>query len=375
MHQLQRSWVWSQHPSAQLNLRGGRWSSVEYSTNKSSPPPPYGAKRKNIRCWLLFQRRAIHWLPSMMIEKQLYLGRADQASDPLVIQTLGEYRNIGIYRDVTHTEVWPINVDAQQGENNSWICRWERSAVPTLYKQVFYMLRIIEYIYLTHDVYCRVAWPGWSADSLGVWSLWYRVQSVSPSCTVPINCKTDSQLWSISYLRTYDLYSPVLNVLDACITDTAYPSGGQVGGGGGGWKSRVFSALWNGIEPIDECHLGPIWGRLCVFLSWLRVNFSRIYPPTTILPPNSISWYLFLWVHRYRVLAMGAGAPSSGAINCLGRFTRLCIVDWRSLSSGHDEKRSSECGMGGGGGGSAAPRFASRKWRARARVAKTLQYD
>ncbi len=33
MHQLQRSWVRSQHPSAQWNLRGGRWSTVEYSTN------------------------------------------------------------------------------------------------------------------------------------------------------------------------------------------------------------------------------------------------------------------------------------------------------------------------------------------------------
>ncbi len=59
----------------------------------------------------------------MMLEKQLYLGRADLASDPLVIQTLGEYRNIGIYRDATHTDMvcedWPIKVDAQQGENNS----------------------------------------------------------------------------------------------------------------------------------------------------------------------------------------------------------------------------------------------------------------
>ncbi len=35
MPQLQRSWVRSQHPSAQWNLRGGRWSSVEYSKKKS----------------------------------------------------------------------------------------------------------------------------------------------------------------------------------------------------------------------------------------------------------------------------------------------------------------------------------------------------
>ncbi len=41
MHQLQRSWVRSQHPSAQWNLRGGRWSSAEYCTEqkeKKSPP-------------------------------------------------------------------------------------------------------------------------------------------------------------------------------------------------------------------------------------------------------------------------------------------------------------------------------------------------
>ncbi len=42
MHQLQRSWVRSQHPSAQWNLRGGRWSSAEYSTKQKEkiPPPP-----------------------------------------------------------------------------------------------------------------------------------------------------------------------------------------------------------------------------------------------------------------------------------------------------------------------------------------------
>jgi hypothetical protein len=35
MHKLQRSWVRSQHPSAQWNLRGGRWNSAEYCTNVS----------------------------------------------------------------------------------------------------------------------------------------------------------------------------------------------------------------------------------------------------------------------------------------------------------------------------------------------------
>ncbi len=34
MHQLQRSWIRSQHSSAQWKLRWGRWSSAEYSTKK-----------------------------------------------------------------------------------------------------------------------------------------------------------------------------------------------------------------------------------------------------------------------------------------------------------------------------------------------------
>jgi hypothetical protein len=40
MHQMQRSLVWSQHPSAQWNLRGGRWSSAEYSTKKNIKKSP-----------------------------------------------------------------------------------------------------------------------------------------------------------------------------------------------------------------------------------------------------------------------------------------------------------------------------------------------
>ncbi len=43
MHQLQRSWVRSQHPSAQWNLRGGRWSSAEYSMKKIKKSPPTSA--------------------------------------------------------------------------------------------------------------------------------------------------------------------------------------------------------------------------------------------------------------------------------------------------------------------------------------------
>jgi hypothetical protein len=50
MHQLQRSWVRSQHPSAQWNLRCGRWSSVKYSTKKKfkkSPTPPKKRKKES----------------------------------------------------------------------------------------------------------------------------------------------------------------------------------------------------------------------------------------------------------------------------------------------------------------------------------------
>ncbi len=47
MHQLQQSWVQSQHPSAQWNLRGGRWSSAEYSTRKKLNKSPKKYLKKN----------------------------------------------------------------------------------------------------------------------------------------------------------------------------------------------------------------------------------------------------------------------------------------------------------------------------------------
>lgn len=34
-------------------------------------------------------RRNVHWMPCMLLDRQLYLGRADQASDPEVIHSLG----------------------------------------------------------------------------------------------------------------------------------------------------------------------------------------------------------------------------------------------------------------------------------------------
>ncbi len=43
------------------------------------------------------------------------------------------------------------------------------------------------------------------------------------------------------------------DVLDACI-GIHYERKWE---GVGPWNSRVFWALWNGIEPIGECNLGP----------------------------------------------------------------------------------------------------------------------
>jgi hypothetical protein len=55
---------------------------------------------------------------------------------------------------------------------------------------------------------------------------------------------------SYNYLCTYNLYSPVHNVLDACISTTW--------GSGRGWALEFpFLGLWNWNEPIGEFHLGP----------------------------------------------------------------------------------------------------------------------
>ncbi len=51
MHQLQWSWVRSQYPSAQWNLRGGRWSSAEYCTNKKKKSPQKILKFKKSHTW------------------------------------------------------------------------------------------------------------------------------------------------------------------------------------------------------------------------------------------------------------------------------------------------------------------------------------
>ncbi len=55
-----------------------------------------------------------------------------------------------------------------------------------------------------------------------------------------------------SYLWTCDLYGSVCVAFDA---GSIHWRGKWKGVGP--WKSRLFWALWNGIEPIGECHLGP----------------------------------------------------------------------------------------------------------------------
>jgi len=76
MHKLQRSWVRSQHPSAQWNLRGGRWSSAEYCKNKKKKIPPKNILKKKIfltHSWsfpFLF-KTCQHWNTGMCHERRV----------------------------------------------------------------------------------------------------------------------------------------------------------------------------------------------------------------------------------------------------------------------------------------------------------------
>jgi hypothetical protein len=63
----------------------------------------------------------------------------------------------------------------------------------------------------------------------------------------------------------------------------AYPLLGKVGGG---WAHgiRVFWALWNGIEPIGECHLGPkklefYWAAQAA-KAWIKISCTGKKSPT-----------------------------------------------------------------------------------------------
>jgi hypothetical protein len=57
------------------------------------------------------------------------------------------------------------------------------------------------------------------------------------------------------YLWNYDLYGPVRNACFWCRQILVYYEGkwDEVGP----WKSRLFWYLWNCIEPLGECPLGP----------------------------------------------------------------------------------------------------------------------
>ncbi len=55
-------------------------------------------------------------------------------------------------------------------------------------------------------------------------------------------------------LCTYDLFGPVCNAFAFNAASIHYEGKCE---GIGPWTSRVFWALWNDIEPIGECHLGP----------------------------------------------------------------------------------------------------------------------
>ncbi len=61
----------------------------------------------------------------------------------------------------------------------------------------------------------------------------------------------ESAWYRCSYLCTYDLYDPVRNVFDACKSIT------RASGSAWALEIETFWALWNGIEPLGECHLGP----------------------------------------------------------------------------------------------------------------------
>jgi len=57
-------------------------NSVESLHSESPTPDNIGPAKESAR-------RGIHWMPSMILDRKIYLGRADQASDPAVIHSLG----------------------------------------------------------------------------------------------------------------------------------------------------------------------------------------------------------------------------------------------------------------------------------------------
>jgi hypothetical protein len=77
--------------------------------------------------------------------------------------------------------------------------------------------------------------------------------------SLPLHCIRDGN----NYLCTYDLYTPVHNVLDAYIISINRASGRVLG-------LEFKSLMGHGIEPIGECHLGP-----------KKLENSKTQPPPT----------------------------------------------------------------------------------------------
>jgi len=64
-------------------------NSVESLTSDGGSPAPELEEVQPMVGSVEPVRRAIHWMPSMILDRKIYLGRADQASDPDVIHSLG----------------------------------------------------------------------------------------------------------------------------------------------------------------------------------------------------------------------------------------------------------------------------------------------
>jgi hypothetical protein len=98
------------------------------------------------------------------------------------------------------------------------------------------------------------------------------------------------QYWYYNYLCTYNLYSPVHNVLDACILHIHYE-----GLGPGNWE--YFGPLGNGIEPIGK----SIWGPKNSFSKFqaLKNDFLWLFVAAYPEPgcTGSGSWRQHGWIH------------------------------------------------------------------------------
>ena len=114
-------------------------------------------------------------------------------------------------------------------------------------------------------------------------------------------------VWNFN-LCTFDLYGPMCNAFYA--GSIHYKGKWE---GVGPWKSRVFWVLWNGIEPIGECHLGHRFKVCCAT------------PDTAIAVPPRRGWPSFQKLVRKNPLkTLGKGLPHhkrcvffQGSVSCI----------------------------------------------------------